>query len=381
MKKCIAVIGMHRSGTSAITKSLEVLGVSLGDNLLPPAEDNIKGFFEDREIVDFNDKILSAAGMTWLSCWEFPQILMEAGEGKELRHQAKKIVLKKTEETSLWGIKDPRLCILLFFWKEIFQELNIKTSYIFALRNPIDVCKSLEKRNNFDFFMGQILWLIYNFNAIRILKNTDICFAQYDNFLSNPDYYLDLFSRKFDLPSDSDKLEEFKKDFIDKNLRHSSSSSEDLNNNSEVIPFIKFFYEILCHAEKIQSMEPITKNWNNLEYEYLRTLGEAMNKMTWSRHSTINMFNDLERIYKDQLDINIELNNANLKVFEENKSLVKSNNMLNEEIDQLQTQITQLARDIENLNSQINTIYNSNSWKITKPVRNLNKFFSNIKKI
>jgi hypothetical protein len=38
----IAVLGMHRSGTSAITRGLTVLGVRLGAKLMPPAVNNGK---------------------------------------------------------------------------------------------------------------------------------------------------------------------------------------------------------------------------------------------------------------------------------------------------------------------------------------------------
>ena len=49
-KKIVVVLGMHRSGTSAVTKSLEALGVQLGDNLMPPVEEaNAKGYFEDMD--------------------------------------------------------------------------------------------------------------------------------------------------------------------------------------------------------------------------------------------------------------------------------------------------------------------------------------------
>ncbi|MBV5267025.1 MAG: hypothetical protein JZU67_00575, partial [Burkholderiaceae bacterium] len=50
----IFVLGMHRSGTSAITRGLQVLGVSLGENLLPPVLlDNPKGYFEDVDFAAF----------------------------------------------------------------------------------------------------------------------------------------------------------------------------------------------------------------------------------------------------------------------------------------------------------------------------------------
>ena len=58
--RLIVILGMHRSGTSAITRGLQVMGVSLGNNLMPPMEDvNAKGFWEDIDLVALNVEILN----------------------------------------------------------------------------------------------------------------------------------------------------------------------------------------------------------------------------------------------------------------------------------------------------------------------------------
>ena len=59
------VLGMHRSGTSTITRSLKILGVELGDNLMPPLENNPKGFWEDLDINYFNIKVLRFLEKDW----------------------------------------------------------------------------------------------------------------------------------------------------------------------------------------------------------------------------------------------------------------------------------------------------------------------------
>lgn len=66
MPRLIVVLGMHRSGTSAITRCLPALGVTLGDDLIPPVDgNNDKGFWEDRLIVFFNNEMLDAGGLSW----------------------------------------------------------------------------------------------------------------------------------------------------------------------------------------------------------------------------------------------------------------------------------------------------------------------------
>ena len=65
--RLIVVLGMHRSGTSLITRSLAAIGANFGNNLIPPQPDNDKGFWEDSDIIAFNDELLNSCGMTWYS--------------------------------------------------------------------------------------------------------------------------------------------------------------------------------------------------------------------------------------------------------------------------------------------------------------------------
>jgi len=64
-KDAVLVLGMHRSGTSAIMRGLKAIGVQLGDHLAEPAEDNIRGFWEDKEVIAFNEKLLNILGSRW----------------------------------------------------------------------------------------------------------------------------------------------------------------------------------------------------------------------------------------------------------------------------------------------------------------------------
>ena len=57
-KSIVVVLGMHRSGTSAVTRGLMVMGVELGDHLMPPVpDDNEKGFFEEIDVNAINMEV------------------------------------------------------------------------------------------------------------------------------------------------------------------------------------------------------------------------------------------------------------------------------------------------------------------------------------
>jgi hypothetical protein len=69
----ILVVGPHRSGSSLVAAALHSLGVNLGKQFIAPNEDNPKGFFEDEDIVRFNDRLLRSLNLSWDSfgfIWE-----------------------------------------------------------------------------------------------------------------------------------------------------------------------------------------------------------------------------------------------------------------------------------------------------------------------
>ena len=61
----VIVLGMHRSGTSALAGTLQRLGLDLGDGLMPANAENERGFFEHLEIVDIHDRLLATLDSSW----------------------------------------------------------------------------------------------------------------------------------------------------------------------------------------------------------------------------------------------------------------------------------------------------------------------------
>ena len=61
----VLIAGMHRSGTSALTRLINLFGAGLASDLLPAKSDNVKGFWESRRIVDIHDAFLHAVGSAW----------------------------------------------------------------------------------------------------------------------------------------------------------------------------------------------------------------------------------------------------------------------------------------------------------------------------
>src|SRR5580700_153075 len=112
--RLIVVLGMHRSGTSVITRGLKVMGVAVVDRLMPPVEGiNAKGFWEDIDLCELNNEVLSAPGSDWNDL-----VSIEPSDVQTLRKKghfpsAVQLLRQKVGSAPIFGFKDPRVAKLL----------------------------------------------------------------------------------------------------------------------------------------------------------------------------------------------------------------------------------------------------------------------------
>lgn len=159
--EAIVVLGMHRSGTSLIAEMVKQWGAFIGldEELIPAAPSNARGHWELAALVDFNDRLLARCNA---SSWcppsdESTATLRKLARDSQYRAGAHSLIAKMQTQDKPWVWKDPRLCVLLPFWKEIWSNAR----YIIAVRHPIEVAISLRKRDGFSISSGLLLWQRY----------------------------------------------------------------------------------------------------------------------------------------------------------------------------------------------------------------------------
>ena len=158
-QQLVVVLGMHRSGTSAITRGLQVMGVSLGNKLMPPVADNKKGFWEDLDVVAINNEMLNFCGRCWHSIDPIQQIDVELLCDQGYLSRAIGLLQDKIVGHKRFAFKDPRTAKMLPFWIRVFATGNLDVRYILALRNPSSVAKSLAQRDQFSPEKSYLLWI------------------------------------------------------------------------------------------------------------------------------------------------------------------------------------------------------------------------------
>jgi len=291
-KKLIVVLGVHRSGTSTVARSLVTMGVELGDNLMPGVErDNQKGFWEDLDLYALNEEILDAIGLTWFSASVIKSSDLDILRKKGFYEKAEELLKKKTDKAKVFGIKDPRISKLLLFWKEIFERVGLEVGYVLAIRNPMSVARSLYERDGITLSMGYYLFLTHIIPSVRLTENCTRTIIDYDYLLDRPEKELLRVSESIGLSLCKQKSSEFISNFVDFDLRHTRFGSDDLNLDRGCLQLIKDIYQSLLaitygHHADSNSLRTKAISWYS-DFEALESLFQDQNARTDELERTI----------------------------------------------------------------------------------------------
>lgn len=255
----VCVLGMHRSGTSAVTQFVHRLGAAVAPQLLAAMEGvNQEGFWEDSVIVDINERLLAARGAHWYGCCD---VLAEGDVSVEARLHAE--ALRHVQEnyalSKLSAVKDPRLCRLLPFWLDVWAAAGVSPFFLHVVRHPFAVAKSLYRRDKIPHEYGIALWLLHTLEGVRSANTYPGVLVVYDMFMQNPRNLADaLFSRYGAAfgSTQSGRLEAAC-EIIRGDLRHNDQCLDIQLGLSELCNFAVSLYEAICLAncDDIKALE------------------------------------------------------------------------------------------------------------------------------
>jgi len=179
----IVVLGMHRSGTSAVTGALAAMGVHVGDDdqLTGKSWENPKGFFERKEARRICDALLHASSADW---WKVSGFDPDNADRAEVERQRKAIsaLVADLDAHGHWALKEPRLCVLF----PIFKAALDRAVPVITVRHPVEIAHSLRRRNGFPLRAGTALWEAYMTAALRHARELDPVFVSYSALVEAP---------------------------------------------------------------------------------------------------------------------------------------------------------------------------------------------------
>ncbi len=397
--RLIVVLGMHRSGTSAITKSLELLGVGLGDDLHPPGFDNPKGFWEDRECIDINDKLLSHFGSAYDRLGLAWDEIQTDSRVSELRLRAVQLISRKLRENDgLWGFKDPRTCRLLAFWSEVFSALNCKISFVMAVRNPASVVASLAARSNMPAEKAYFLWLQHVLPALNFTKDAQSVVVDYDELLESPYSQVVRISTKLELPLpdyESALVRDFENNFLESDLRHTNFTEAQLSLDSRAPRMVIATYNLLHRLAKdqeslesacvqnaldelnvrLREISPTCDYINYLEDDRMRlwqAIADHDGQLANLKKSVADRESRIAILQHSLLECESGINNLKRSLIEKDKKI--------NELHHFVELTNSLGEKLRSSELKITEIFASTSWKVSEPLRALSRLLRKLKK-
>ncbi|WP_411289193.1 hypothetical protein [Phenylobacterium sp.] len=179
------VLGMHRSGTSAVTQLLALAGAELPAHVMPGDAHNAKGYFEPWKIALLNDERLRAAGSAWDDVFAFPFRPLGKREERLWLNRAESLFLEEYGEARHPLLKDPRVTVLLPVWRTVLADLEVAARCVIPVRGPLAVAGSLARRDGFETEKSVLLWTAYMLAAEAYSRDLPRAFVGYDALLAD----------------------------------------------------------------------------------------------------------------------------------------------------------------------------------------------------
>jgi len=221
-RKAVIILGMHRSGTSAVAGVLSILGANYGKMMMKPARDNIGGFYENERIYRINEEILGKLGSSWDDPFPLPDNWQCSPLMEPFRKQIAVILDEEFGESNLIVIKDPRICRLFPIWRDILESRGFELKIVLSIRGPLEVADSLAERSGFTREYSLLLWLDHILCAEYSSRGYTRAIIPYQTMLDDPEGTARYITEKLGLLLTSEQEARMKeiRAHIDPGLRH-----------------------------------------------------------------------------------------------------------------------------------------------------------------
>ncbi|BDZ30670.1 hypothetical protein RA086_05830 [Lactiplantibacillus sp. WILCCON 0030] len=242
-KKAVLILGSGRSGTSVLTKCINLMGISLGtDNLLAPSKRiNPKGYFENKDIIKIHKSLGGKLRYrpSYEGYYDRPKIKGD--------RDALTTYLQNYFETETYlAVKDPRMNDYIELWQVVLAEIKVEPAEIILLRNPMDVVSSNERAWHRNNTLALRQWQVRTLLSLCDTDPDHRMLLTYEDLFNAPLSSLHRVADNLGLPWPADEatLQAQINDFIDPSLQKSDSGEalSDFEARTDVDPDVKALY-------------------------------------------------------------------------------------------------------------------------------------------
>jgi hypothetical protein len=224
-KVALIVLGVYRSGTSALARVLNLCGAALAERLMAPRlEINPRGFWEAESIVDLDAQMLRLLGVDWKRIdFTLPQ---EGPLVDEFLAGAREILETEYRSARIIVIKDPRVCLLAPLWHRALQGSGYRAAYLVSVRHPLEVARSLARSlrayGGMPIEQGLAVWESYMQRAEAFVATVDArtVHVAYEELLNDWRRTVRRIARQLDVSLDVDARGQDVDEYLEPGMRN-----------------------------------------------------------------------------------------------------------------------------------------------------------------
>jgi hypothetical protein len=228
-RRAIVVLGVYRSGTSALTRALNLCGALLPESVHSPQMGlNPTGFWETEDVTDLDSRLIEQLGGKWNRVdFTLPD---EGPVIEEFRDDARAILREVYHDAPLILIKDPRICALAPAWHRALTDHGYRPGYVVSVRHPLEVARSLRAGGGGTLEAGLSLWRAFMDRVEAFVATADapVLHVSYEMLLQDWRAVIDRVARRLDVPLDAVRGAAEVDRFLDGTLHNQRGSDEEL---------------------------------------------------------------------------------------------------------------------------------------------------------
>jgi hypothetical protein len=297
-RRALLVLGMHRSGTSALTRVLGLCGAALPRHNMAAGDGNPLGHWEPQPIVDAHDRFLEQAGTGWEAIADYPPAMFESEAAAACRRDLADLARGEYGDAPLFILKDPRASRLMRLWRPVLGDLGIAPLIVIMVRNPLEIAASLRRRNGWSEHRALLVWLRYVLAAERDTRDLPRCFVGYGQLMTGWRAVVGTIAGRLDIafPERSRAVEQEIDDFVRPDLRHHRHQADALLKRDDIATCVKLAWRSFSDAAEGGAVDHLALD------RIADTLTQADDALARLTHGTCRLASAPERAAGPEID-------------------------------------------------------------------------------
>jgi len=267
MRSCVIVCGSHRSGTSAATRLVNLLGADIAHDLLPASPSNSRGYWESHTILAIHNRLLQTVAASQDHPFDptpLPIDWLVTDAAREARRQLTGAIQREFADSRFFVVKDPRIWRLLPLWVELLQDLGIAPIVLIPFRNPLETAASLAQRDRIPLPKALFLYFCVYLETELASRTIPRVFVRYDHLLQDWQRFAQRLGQIDGVPPPSKSVATEIERFLTTDLYHHRFNREQMIRHPEIPTVIVEMFDRMDEAAETGDESKLRSSFDRL---------------------------------------------------------------------------------------------------------------------